>query len=80
MVVNITATFMMGKPVYPPMDWKSVSGILTPLSTLILTMALFYLLVFLNNLKLKKSGYFRIVDILKENDRAILLEAHGNTL
>jgi hypothetical protein len=52
MIVNCSATFIRGEPIYPPMDWVSVSGIVTPLAASVGTILLFYLVIYLNNLKL----------------------------
>ena len=65
-----------GTPVYPPIDWDSVGGIVLPLSTLVASVILFFFMYFMNNKKLKSNGYIRIVDILKGNERAKVLEAH----
>jgi hypothetical protein len=74
MIVNCSATFIRGEPIYPPIDWVTPSGIITPCAALVGTVLLFYLVIYLNNLKLKSSGYIRIVDILQGHDRAKLLE------
>jgi len=39
------------------MDWRSVSGIMTPLIILVISPFLWILLVVLNNLKLKGIGH-----------------------
>ena len=53
LIVNITATFYRGEPVYPPMDWQTAEGIIMPLSCILATFVGFYTVVFLNNKKLK---------------------------
>ena len=54
LIVNLAYTKTHDNPVYAPMDWDSVSGIVMPLGTLVVSIALFFLIYWINNRKLKK--------------------------
>ena len=48
LIVNLTFTKVTGIPVYAPMDWESVAGILTPLGVLVGAVVIFFIVDLLN--------------------------------
>ncbi len=63
LIDNASVTLITGNPVYPTMDWKSVSGIMTPLIMLAISPLLWLVLVAINNAKLKATGHNQMAQL-----------------
>ena len=67
-LVNFTITKSLGEPIYQQLKWKQPEDLFLPNCIMIVTIGLFYLIEFVQRLKLKASGYHVEVNILQGKD------------
>ena len=67
--VNFMVT-KLWKPVYPDMTWKGIGGIILPFGLFLAGAAVYCVLVFVTNLKLKALGYQQFYEDVKGGKKA----------
>ena len=53
------------KPVYPVMTWESPIDLLVPFATVLVAILVFISLEFISKKRLRKSGHYKVVDIME---------------
>ena len=67
LIINFTATKVEGKPVYPPMDWKTLSGFIYVLGCMVAILFTFVIMKIITDFKLVRNGHGAIV--ISQKDR-----------